>query len=97
MIIISAGCLIFGSLLGMRFRVAILPPAVLAVEATLLSFEISNGQGASQIIVSQILALAALQSGLSVDGLNDQSITSKSLSTRRSDGSQFSLTNFWRR
>jgi hypothetical protein len=75
MIMISIGCLIFGSLLGMRFRVAVLLPAGLAVGATLLSLGILNGQGASQIVASQILALAVLQSGYLLTGL----VTNRSL------------------
>jgi hypothetical protein len=63
MIIVAFACLVTGALLGSRFRVAVLLPATVVAMAAIVSFGVLNGQKASLIVVSQVIALVALQSG----------------------------------
>ena len=63
MIAAAAICFIAGALLGMRFKVAILVPAVFAVGAAILPFGILTGQTVSSIMSMEFVTLAALQFG----------------------------------
>jgi hypothetical protein len=95
MIIISVGCLIFGSLLGMRFRVTFFCLPRWPSELPCCPSRFLDGQSASQIVASQILALAALQSGFLLTGFNR---SLRNLYQHDAPvASQFSLTEFWRR
>jgi hypothetical protein len=63
MITAAFTCFIAGTLLGARFRVAILLPALLVSAAAILFRGILSGQDASFIIASMIVALTTLQLG----------------------------------
>jgi H+/Cl- antiporter ClcA len=63
MITAAFACFAAGTLLGTRFRVAVLVPAMLVTMAAVLSFGILNGQEVSLIVASQLAALTALQLG----------------------------------
>jgi hypothetical protein len=63
MIMIVLFCLLVGGLLGMRFKVAILLPAMLVIAALILTFGIYRGQEAWSVALSQVLALISLQFG----------------------------------
>jgi hypothetical protein len=61
--IVALACFFFGSWLGMRFKVAILVPALFATMIIVLGEGILGGQKASLVIFSEIAALGALQIG----------------------------------
>ena len=63
MIIAAFVCFIAGTLLGMRFKVAILLPVMFVVAAAILPFGILTGQKVSFIISLELITLTALQLG----------------------------------
>jgi archaellum biogenesis protein FlaJ (TadC family) len=63
MIIAAFVCFIAGTLLGMRFKVAILLPVMFAVAAAILPFGILTGQKFAFIISLELVMLTALQLG----------------------------------
>jgi fumarate reductase subunit D len=63
MIIAAFVCFIAGTLLGMRFKVAILLPVMFVVAAAILPFGILTGQKVSFIITLELMMLTALQLG----------------------------------
>lgn len=63
MITVALTCFIAGTLLGTRYRVVILVPAMLVTAAAVLAYGISVGQQASFMIISQIVAFTTLQLG----------------------------------
>lgn len=63
MIIAAFVCFIAGTLLGMRFKVAILLPVMFVVAAAILPFGILSGQKVSFIISLELITLTALQLG----------------------------------
>ena len=54
---------IAGTLMGMRFRVAILLPAMLVTVAAIVSFGVLSGQEASRTTARLIIVVSALQLG----------------------------------
>jgi hypothetical protein len=63
MIAFAIVCFIAGMLLGMRFKVAGLLPAMFVVSALMLSFGILSGQAVSFIVFSQFVAFVTIQLG----------------------------------
>ena len=63
MIIAALVCFIAGTLLGMRFKVAILLPVMFVIAAAILPFGILTGQKFWFIISLEFVTLAALQLG----------------------------------
>ena len=63
MITAALVCFIVGTLLGMRFKVAILLPVMFVVAAAILPFGILTGQEFSHIILLEFTMLTALQLG----------------------------------
>ena len=63
MIIAAFVCFIAGTLLGMRFKVAILLPVMFVVAAAILPFGILTGQKFLFIISLELITLTALQLG----------------------------------
>ena len=60
MIIAALVCFIVGTLLGMRFKVAILLPVLFVVAAAILPFGILTGQKFSFMISLELVTLTAL-------------------------------------
>ena len=63
MIIAALVCFIAGTLLGMRFKVAILLPVLFIMAAAILPYGILTGQKFSFIISLELVTLTALQFG----------------------------------
>jgi hypothetical protein len=63
MIIAALVCFIAGTVLGMRFRIAILLPVMFVIAAAILPFGILTGQKFSFIISLEFVAVTALQLG----------------------------------
>jgi fumarate reductase subunit D len=63
MIVAALVCFIAGTLLGMRFKVAILLPVMFVIAAAILPFGILTGQKFSFIISLELVTLTALQLG----------------------------------
>jgi fumarate reductase subunit D len=63
MIIAALVCFIAGTLLGMRFKVAILLPVLFIMAAAILPYGILNGQKFSFTISLELVTLTALQFG----------------------------------
>jgi fumarate reductase subunit D len=63
MIVAALVCFIAGTLLGMRFKVAILMPVMFVVAAAILPFGILTGQKVSFIIALEFATVTALQLG----------------------------------
>ncbi len=63
MFIAALFCFIAGTLLGMRFKVAILLPVMFVIAAAILPFGILTGQKVSFIISLELMTLTALQLG----------------------------------
>ena len=63
MIAAAVVCFIAGALLGMRFKVAVLVPAIFVTGAAMLPFGILTGQAVSSIMSTEFATLAALQFG----------------------------------
>jgi len=63
MIIAAVLCFIAGTLLGMRFKIAILVPVMFVVAVATLPFGILTGQKASFMISLELMMLTALQLG----------------------------------
>ena len=63
MIAAAATCFIAGALLGIRFKVAILVPAIFVLGAAILPFGILTGQRVAAIMSMEFVVLAALQLG----------------------------------
>jgi hypothetical protein len=62
MTIILAGALI-GFLLGLRFRVLVLVPAVLVASVTIAGFGIARGDGLTDTLAAIVFAAVAMQLG----------------------------------
>ena len=56
-------CFFLGAWLGMRFKVAALVPATLAITVLIWCVGLSGGQPYSLLIVAQIAAAVAIQAG----------------------------------
>jgi len=63
MIVAALVCFIAGTLLGMRFKVAILLPVTFVIAAAILPFGILTGQKFLFIIALELVTLIALQLG----------------------------------
>jgi fumarate reductase subunit D len=63
MIIAALVCFIAGTLLGMRFKVAILLPVLFIMAAAILPYGILTGQKFSFIVSLELMTVTALQLG----------------------------------
>ena len=63
MITLAMMALLFGALLGLRFRVFILVPAVVMSSATILGVGIADGDSIWHTLLAAVLSITALQVG----------------------------------